>query len=81
MILASLISVFLYAAPYMGFPEFVAVDRIFTILKMILYSVWGVLIDLILFFKKTQKIGMRRNAVIGCMLVYCVAYFVDFHEY
>lgn len=82
-IFSSVISVFLYAAPYIGLPEFVAVDRIFVILRMMIYSVPGVLIDLILFFRKTKlrRKGTGRRAVLGCILIYCIAYFLDFHEY
>ncbi len=82
-VFASVISVFLYAAPYIGFPEFVAVDRIFSILRMMVYSVPWVLLDLCLFFRKTKwrGKGAGRRAALVCILIYGIAYFADFHEY
>lgn len=80
---ASLVCIFLYAAPYMGLPEFIAVDRIYSIVKMLALSVFGVIIDCILLILCIQikKNSVRSVTVLGCVLIYCFAYMTDFHEY
>lgn len=84
-VFASVICIVLYAMPYIGLPEFIALDRMFTIMKMFIFSVPGVLIDLIYLIAIYKK---RRNlkvegviGCLGCAAIYCFAYQTDFHEY
>lgn len=79
----SSVMVFLYAAPYTGLPEFVAVDRIFSIIKMLIFSVPFAFIDFMFFYaaSKTNVKIKKYAAVLGCAVIYCFAYLTDFHEY
>ncbi len=80
---ASIVMIFLYAAPFMGLPEFVSVDRIFAILRALCYAVPWVAVDFFLFLAVSggHEKAVRRAAVLICAGVYCFSYAVDFHEY
>ncbi len=82
-IAASVILVFVYAAPSMGLPEFVAVDRILGIVKMFVFAVYGIVIDMGLFYAfsaKGKKI-MKGTELLLCIVIYGIAYLTDFHMY
>lgn len=83
MIAASGILILLYAAPFMGMPEFVAVDRILGIVKMFVFAVYGIVIDMGLFYAVSVK-GKnikKGTALFGCIVIYGMAYMTDFHMY
>lgn len=82
-VLASMISVFLYAAPFMGLPEFISIDRFFCIIKILVYAVPLVPVD---FFFSLVLSGLEEKIMGGvalfvCVTIYYFAYQVDFHEY
>lgn len=82
-VLASVISIFLYAAPFMKMPEFISADRFFGIIKMLVYAVIWIPVDFFLFLIYSPKREKIVKAMVPfiCALTYCFAYFVDFNEY
>ncbi len=82
-VIASVALVFLYASPAMGLPEFVAIERLLSILKMVVFAAAGVVIDLFLSLMALRRNGkqMRTGVFLGCASIYCFAYLTDFHEY
>lgn len=81
--IASVFSIFLYAAPFIGLPEFISVDRLFSILKMFAYAVFWIPMDFMLYhllLRKNIKI-QKASVIFICIFTYCFAYFIDFHEY
>lgn len=78
----SAVYVFLYAAPFIGFPEFVVIDRTVGLTQMLLWGTAGTAIDFLLLFADT-RFGWRMPAgamVFFCGLIYYSAYAADFHE-
>lgn len=81
--LSSLLLILLYAAPFIGLPELVSVERLFAVLRAWVYAVPWVLADIPLFllFSRHRHKAVCRAAALICVGVYCFSYFVDFHEY
>lgn len=73
--------VFLYAMPYIGLPELVAVDRTMCVTKMFVFGVAGILLDLLI-LRMERLWGMlpRRWTALGCLILYLFAYMTDFHQ-
>ena len=83
MVVATIIYIVLYVAPFIGLPEFVVIGRIISILKMLIFIVPGVLADFVLVPMILQKckLNVRQVAFFGCVAIYCFAYLTDFHKY
>lgn len=81
--LTSAVFVFLFAAPVMGLPEFVVIDRTVGITQMMIWGTAGAAVDsaLILVGIKSDQRVMRVGTVVLCGMIYCFAYLEDFHEY
>lgn len=75
--------VFLYAAPYMGLPEVIAVIRIFSIIHMLVCGTFLMLVDLVLFLAVPNPDGRRiwLEMSLACVIVYCFGYVTNFHEF
>lgn len=83
LVLASVMSVFLYAAPFMRMPEFISVDRFFGIIKIFVYAVIWIPFDFLFFLVCSSKREKIMGALVPliCVMTYCFSYFADFHEY
>ncbi len=78
----SAVYVFLYAAPFMGLPEFVVIDRTVGITQMFLWGTAGAALDALLVLADT-RLGWKTSAAVTaflCGFVYYSAYVTDFHE-
>lgn len=78
--LTSIIFVFLYAAPLVGLPEFVVIDRTVGITQMMIWGMAAVPIDMV-FSIAGIKFNQKVMAVLLCGMIYHHAYLTDFHEY
>lgn len=78
---ASFVFVLLYAAPFLGLPEFVVIDRTTAVTQMTAWALAGTAADFLLFSAGT-RLGRKMTAAAGalCGLIYCCAYLTNFHE-
>lgn len=80
---AAVLMIFFYAAPFMNLPEIFSVDRIFAIIRVFVYAVPWVPVDLLISLAlsgRYEKI-LQRGAILICAGVYCFSYMTDFHEF
>lgn len=75
--------ILLYIAPYIGLPEIVSVARMFSTMQMLLWETLMIPIDLFLFMTASEldKKVIRLETILSCVIVYCSAFLIDFHEF
>lgn len=83
LVAVSAIFVFLYAAPFLGLPQFVAIDRIVGLIQIWVFSMLGAAVDFLIFLAGSglSQSMISAGALVGFCALYCLAYRTDFHEY
>ena len=74
--------VLLYAMPYMGLPELVRNVRTLCVTQLLAFAMGGAAADALLLLAR-HKLGRKLPGAVmalGCVLIYCIAFFTDFHQ-
>lgn len=80
---ALILFVLLYIAPFIGLPEIVSVARMITTMQMLLWGTLLIPVDLFFFITASglDERVIRIETILSCMIVYCSAFLVGFHEF